>query len=91
MEYDRLLGELQKMHDEQDMEGEHIQAQVFIFIAISGQDSRWSLKFCNDITISDLNAQISHIGVEREKTDMKIEEEEELFKNLKSKVTFLKD
>ena len=49
------------------------------------------MKFCNDITISDLNAQISHIGVEREKTDMKIEEEEELFKNLKSKVTFLKD
>ena len=46
MEYDRLLGELQKMHDEQDMEGEHIQAQVFIFIAISGQDDR-----CNDITI----------------------------------------
>ena len=42
MEYDRLLGELQKMHDEQDMEGEHIQAQVFIFIAISGQDDRWN-------------------------------------------------
>ena len=40
MEYDRLLGELQKMQDEQDMEGEHIQAQVFIFIAISGQDDR---------------------------------------------------
>ena len=46
------------------------------------------LQWHND---SDLNAQISHIGVEREKTDMKIEEEEELFKNLKSKVTFLKD
>ena len=89
MEYDRLLGELQKMQDEQDMEGEHIQAQVFIFIAISGQDDRWNSAMT--LVISDLNAQISHIGVEREKTDMKIEEEEELFKNLKSKVTFLKN
>ena len=35
----------------------------------------------------DHNEQVSRIGVEREKTDMKIEEEEELFKNLKSKVT----
>ena len=57
---------------------------IMLIVTISEDDGELIeilMTWCRITTI-----QVSHIGIERERTDMKIEEEEELFKNLKSKV-----
>ena len=68
-----------------DSDGEDI---LGVIMTITTTQS-WNIFFYDDDDIKVLVTtviQVSRIGVERERTDMKIEEEEELFKNLKSKV-----